>query len=307
MPIATKTWTAGSVLPASDLNTYLRDVVAEIDPTAQGAGDVLYANAGLDGFEWLDASANPSKFLRFNAAGNALEAAEVPTIIAANAFEWQSAVATHYTAAFGAATIINSTPGDLLDFGWTAPSTPTIVDTNAGDFNSAADDDPPYLLCGTAVQGLMSPAIVGGYSRLQGVAKVLGTTPTTITVWFLVKFPNTANSANDIGFGLSSSASSTRVGAAGSIAIMCGATTFEYRLGTDAGVSLGVAIDTSWHLVEEVITVADGTVDIKIDGTERASNLAPASDLWPKRLFVEKNSVGGGGTVAVALCGVIFA
>lgn len=50
MPISTKTWSTGAVLPAADLNTYVRDVVDEIDPSGAAEGDVLLVNSTLDGY-----------------------------------------------------------------------------------------------------------------------------------------------------------------------------------------------------------------------------------------------------------------
>lgn len=55
MAIAVKTWSVGAVLPASDLNTYVRDAIAEIDPSAAAVGQVLKVNSGLDGYDFGDA------------------------------------------------------------------------------------------------------------------------------------------------------------------------------------------------------------------------------------------------------------
>lgn len=75
MPIATKTFVAHAVLPASDLNRYVRDPFAQIDPSQQAQGDMLLVNATADGYAFLDVSALAGSLLRVTAAGTGLEAA----------------------------------------------------------------------------------------------------------------------------------------------------------------------------------------------------------------------------------------
>ena len=73
MPIQTKTWTTNALLPAADLNNYIRDAFAAINPSAQGQGDLLVVNATADGYGYFDASANAGKFLKVTAAGTGIE------------------------------------------------------------------------------------------------------------------------------------------------------------------------------------------------------------------------------------------
>ncbi len=105
----------------------------------------------------------------------------------------------------------------------------------------------------------------------------------TITVGMIANAPVTTADAGD-GFGLTNDEDAALV-TAGVIAILNGATNFEYRNGAAAAVSLGVAKDTDAHLWEFVINIGAMTMDIKIDGTVRASAVALNQDEWPKGLF----------------------
>lgn len=69
MPIQTKTWTATTLLPASDLNNYVRDAFAQLNPSAQGQGDLLVVNGTTDGYGFVDVSAIAGKLLLTSSTG----------------------------------------------------------------------------------------------------------------------------------------------------------------------------------------------------------------------------------------------
>lgn len=70
-----KTYVVSAVLTAAEMNTYQRDNMLETAPAkVTTAGDIVYAT-GANQLARLGATANA--FLKFNSAGNAVEAKQV--------------------------------------------------------------------------------------------------------------------------------------------------------------------------------------------------------------------------------------
>jgi|GEM_PF-6547375 len=275
-----------------------QDVVSNskvIDPSARGGGDVLYANSTPDGFDWLDASANPGKFLRFNAAGNALEAAEVPSLVVADAFEWGSKVANRYVANFASGAILNNTVyGDLADVGWLGSPTAPPTTQTTGDLDSASDpagsDQTNAISIGNNV-AFGSPPVIGTWGLLEALERVIGTRPTTITCWFVFNMTNTIDQADTAGVGVSASGDTIPGGGTNGIWINIGATNFEVLQNTTA-TDTGVAKDTNKHIGEIVIDVAAGEYVVKLDGTTVKASAALLTDQFPLRMHAGKGSTG---------------
>lgn len=288
---APRTWVVGEILTASALNTHLRDNLLETAVAkVTTAGDIVQATAA-NALARLGMSGAGGKFLRANAGATALEYAAVVTPV--DGPLWATSFGTRYHARLGATETLfgSATPALLFDGnnGWSKSGTLTRVtdvpNTAAtGDMNSASDYAGMRLsLALGAGAYFASPRVVGGWEQIQAATKILGAAPTTITIGMIVNAPVTTADAGD-GFGLTNDEDAA-LGTAGVIAILNGATNFEYRNGAAAAVSLGVAKDTNAHLVEWVINIAAMTMDIKLDGMVRASGVVLAQDEWPKALF----------------------
>lgn len=288
-------WTApatavtGDIITAAFWNTNGRDNLLETAVAKATAIGLPYAS-GVNALSLLAAAGNGGKAIRFNAGATALEAVFMTD--AASSLEWANKITDLYTALFGADA--SGTEAGLTGVvalngaGWAQSGVGLGGGTGstaaAGDMDAAGDDEPGYIYISGATGYLFSPRIIGGRRMLQALAAILGKTITTITVGTMIKADVTTADAGD-GIGISND-SDAAVGAAGVIAIINGVTNFEYRNGAAAAVSLAVAKDTSWHKVEYVITVAAMTMDIEIDDTVRADNVALAQDEWPKGVWM---------------------
>lgn len=280
-----KSWTTGDLVSASQMNTYIQEqtVMVFADASARSTAITVPSEGMVTYLSDIDQ-------LQFY-SGTAWKAVSMPQVV--NGREWGSSFGAKYHARLGAQETLygSATPGLLFDgnSGWLKNGTltritnaPTIAGT--GDINSASDYA-AYRVSLTAGAGayFASPQVVGGWEQIQVATKILGSAPTTITVGMIANANVTTADAAD-GFGITNDEDAA-VGTAGVIAIINGATNFEYRIGTAAGVSLGVAKDTNAHLWEFVINIGALTMDIKIDGTVRASAVSLANDEWPKSLF----------------------
>lgn len=285
---APRTWTTGEIVTASILNTHVRDNLLETAVAKATAIGLPYAS-GVNALTLLAASGNGGKFIRFNAGATAVEAASVTS--SASSLEWANRLTDLYEALFGAensgGTVLTGV-GALQGSGWRASNMiqagSTFTTASAGDMNAADDDEPGYIACNGINAYLLSPRIIGGRSMLQAIGAITGKSIATITVGMMARAPATTADAADA-IGISNDADAA-LGTAGTIGIINGAVNFEYRNGAAAAVSLGVAKDTNWHLIEYVINIAAMTMDIKLDGTTRASAVALAQDEWPKGVWL---------------------
>lgn len=285
------------------------DFPANAFPASVANGDILYGVAASDEYQALamtnlgvlvggttapayNAPTTPLTFLRLNAAGTALEWAEVPTIIAADAFEWGTKVANRYTANFTSNNnLLNNTSfGDIADTGWDVSGTPTAPvaasTVSAGDLDSASDSTPHFVLLPANGDGLASPKVIGGKALLDAIEFHTGTRPTTITARVTANFTATTDCADTGGVGITSDAGATlSAGGAGSnYMVTVGATNFELWNGA-AATDLGVAADTSVHNFDIEINIAAATYRVLIDGTERKAAAAIAQDVWPMCMY----------------------
>lgn len=240
---------------------------------------------------YLATPSNAGKFFRVNAAGTAVEAAAVVTPV--DGPLWATSFGTRYHARLGATgTLFGSgTPALLFDGnnGWSKSGTLTSVTdaptiAAAGDMNSASDKAALRLSLTLAAGAYFaSPRVVGGWEQIQAATKILGQAPTTITIGMIANAPVTTADAGD-GFGLTNDEDAA-LGTAGVLAILNGATNFEFRNGAAAAISTGIAKDTNAHLFEFVITIAAMTMDVQIDGAVVINDQALNQDEWPKALF----------------------
>lgn len=324
---APRTWTTGEIVTASILNTHVRDNLLEtavakvttagdwvtasaataLQRTAKGTtGSAIYQGASAPAFLAPDAL----KFLRFNAAGTALEAAEVPTIISADAFEWGTKAANRYTANFASHLLLNNAVfGDLLDVGWVMgggvvaganPSTPS-----SGDLDAADDAGQQFLNFPNSADNFGSPKVIGGKSLLDDIEFHTGTRPTKVTVRIRMRFADTADGADVTGVGIGTDPDGTLAagGAGSNYMFTAGATNFELWNGA-AATDLGVAKDTNVHNVDFEITFAAATYRVLLDGVERKAAAAITQDFFPMCI----KAYQGGLTSVINLfgCGVKY-
>lgn len=288
---APRTWVVGEVFTAALANTHIRDNMLETAAAkVTTAGDIVQATAA-NALARLGMSGHGGKFLRANAGATALEYAAMSDAVPGPL--WGTSFGTIYRARLGAQESIYGagTPGLLFDgnSGWTTNGTliritvsPTTVAT--GDMNSASDKAGMRLaLTPGAGAYFASPRVVGGWEQIQAATKILGQAPTTITIGMVVNADATTADAGD-GFGITNDEDAA-LGTAGVLAILNGATNFEFRNGSAAAISTGIAKDTNAHLVEYVITIGAMTMDVKIDGAVVVNDQALNQDEWPKALF----------------------
>ena len=264
------------------MNTHVRDNLLETAVAkVTTAGDIVYATGATALSRLAGGSANWTRFLRLNAAGTALEWVVVPNIIGPEQWGQVPALEGWVDFRYLSATILTEL-ANHTDWSHTgAASVNGFSNAQAGDTNSQADAETAGLRFATAGNTFASPPIALGWSQLQTLTKINGgVAPTTLTLSMIARTDITTAIADDcIGFGNQSGV--TMVGA-GHLAIINGATNFEYRLNGAAGVSLAVAKDVLPHLYEFVITISAVTCDIKIDGTTRATGVALTEDTWPR-------------------------
>lgn len=280
-----KSWTTGDLVSASQFNTYVQEQTVMVFASAAARTSAIAAPS--EGMVTYLADIDQLQFYN----GTAWKGVSMTPVV--DAYSWGSSFGTKYHARLGAQETLYSSgiPGLLFDAnsGWTKGGTLTRI-TNApniagtGDINSASDYA-AYRLSLAAGAGayFASPQVVGGWEQIQVATKILGSAPTTITIGMIANANvTTANTAD--GFGITNDEDAA-IGTAGVIAVINGTTNFEYRIGTAAGVSLGLAKDTNAHMWEFVINISALTMDIKIDGTTYASAVVLANDEWPKSLF----------------------
>lgn len=228
-----------------------------------------------------------------------LTEAEVPSLVVADAFEWQTKVANRYTARFISERILdNAGYGDLLDVGWTSVGTLTapVASTTPsnGDLDDAADPGIFFLLLDANNDGWASPNVIGGVAMLNAQEREFGTRPTKIECVINGRFTTTTDGADVTGFGISPRATGLwSINGAGSVVVlMPGATNFEIWNGA-AAADTGVVKDTSLHELVVEIAVAAATYRVLLDGTEVVAATAVTQDFWPKCLRGYQDSVGG--------------
>lgn len=291
------------------------DFPANAFPATVANGDILYGVAASDEYQALgmtnlgvlvggttapawNAPTTPKTYLRLNAAGTALEWAEVPTIIAADAFEWGTKVANRYTANFASNVLLNNAVfGDLIDVGWTvggslaAPASPGSA--TSGDLDSASDTGEQYIVSTTNGDHFASPKVIGGKTLLDAIEFHTGTRPTTITVRITASNAGTADGADVTGFGIGTDADATLSGggAGSNYMITNGATNFELFDGS-AATDLGVATDSATHNFDFKINIAAATYRVLIDGTERKAAAALTQDFFPMLIRMYRGASG---------------
>ena len=306
---APRTWVVGEVLTAALLNTHLRDNLLETAVAkVTTAGDVVYAT-GANALTRLGASGNGGKFLRFNSGATAVEAAEVPTIISADAFQWGTKTANRYTANFASDLLLNNAVfGDLADVGWVIAGTPTAPQAagtaSTGDLDSDSDHGQQFILFGTSGDSFGSPKVVGAAAILDDLEFHVGTRPTKVTIRVRAAF--TAGDAQDssgVGIGTDANATLATGGAGSQFMLTVGATNFELWDGA-AATDLGVAVDTSAHSFDIEITFAAATYRVLLDGVEVKAAAAITQDFWP--MCVKSYRGGFGGNPQVFSYGVKY-
>ena len=246
------------------------------------AGDIVQATASKV-IARLGMSGNGGKFLRANAGATALEYAAVPSLVAADAFEWGTKVANRYTAFFGSADLwSNAVLGDLLDAGWRASSpdaVPSPQSATTGDLDSASDPGEVATGVQADLRYIASPKVIGGKALLDAIEQVVGTRPTTINCWFTFKY-NTNDPTDTVGVGIATDGDAVLATVGRGYTISPGATNFELWDGATA-TDLGVAKDANQHVAEIEITIAAATYRVLLDGVERKAAAAIVQDQWP--------------------------
>ena len=288
--MANDEFSGGDSLTVTQLNRVTVGTTAPSSPVegdvwvdTASSGDPVMKRYNGSSFEiWFPAfTGSTGQFLRVNSAGTGLEWAKVTVPVPGTLWGIMSGIL--YVADFNNPDIV----AVLGAAGWQgsislAGSTSTPA---TGDMNSQADDIDGASLMVYPTNGgsLISPRIIGVWQQLQVVEKMLGYAPTTITVGIWAAFSATTADATH-GFGISNDEDAA-ITASGVIGIINGATNFEYRLDGAAGVSLGVTKDTTPHLWEFVLDIDAMTMDIKVDGTTRASGVTLIQDVWPKGIW----------------------
>lgn len=165
---------------------------------------------------------------------------------------------------------LSSTNDGLDGYGWTFPSG-SFVAGAAGDFLSAADDDPNRL-----GMHFSSPRIFGSYDHMLMAARFLGFMPTRLVLEWYGQF--SVVSANDtaafLGFGAPGGTDAT----AGPGGIVSDSANFRLRSVT--GNDAGVAVSTTWHLFRIVLDKAANTTEWFIDDISQGT-ITLDTDVFP--------------------------